>query len=92
MEEIVGIVRETGRQQGRNAYYRECYLLLKQLQDLVMWASNNLLQLYHCDDDLPPSSDHGLNRVAEIAAHLRNVIHDFNSKAGEAESKWEEFS
>lgn len=70
MEEIVGIVREIGRQQGRNAYYQECYLLLKQLQDSVMWASNNLLKLYHCNYDLTSSSDHGLDLVAEIAEHL----------------------
>lgn len=92
MEEIVGVVREIGRQQGRNAYYRECYLLLKQLQDSVTWASNNLLQLYHGSYDQPRSSNHGLGPVAENTTHLRNTIHNLNVKAGEAKSKWEEFS
>jgi hypothetical protein len=32
MDEIVEIVRQIGRQQGENAYYRACYGLLKHLQ------------------------------------------------------------
>ncbi|EKV12560.1 hypothetical protein PDIG_43130 [Penicillium digitatum PHI26] len=45
MEEISDIVRETGRQQTENSYYRTCYKLLKQLQDLVAQASDDLLCL-----------------------------------------------
>ena len=57
-----------------------------------MWASNNLLKLYHCNYDLTLSLDHGLDLVTEIAARLQNAVHDLNSKAGKAKSKWEEFS
>ncbi|KAJ5704396.1 hypothetical protein N7536_000085 [Penicillium majusculum] len=46
MEEIAEIVREIGRQQGKNAYYRACYHYLKQLQDSVAHASDGLCQLY----------------------------------------------
>jgi hypothetical protein len=47
MDEIIEIVRRIGRQQGQNAYYRTCYTLLKQSQDLILETSNELLDLYH---------------------------------------------
>ena len=87
-EDIVGIVREIGRQQGRNAYYRTCYLLLKQLQDSVLRATNDLLRLYHSDDSIPAQD---FEPVAEISAHLRNAVHDLQSRARKAQSNWEEF-
>jgi hypothetical protein len=35
MDEIAEIVRVIRQQQGENSFYRVCYGLLKQLQDLV---------------------------------------------------------
>ena len=46
MDEIADIVRQVGRQQGENAYYRACYALLKRLQELTSQASNDLLRLH----------------------------------------------
>lgn len=87
-EDIVEIVREIGRQQGQNAYYRACYLLLKQLQDSVLWASNDLLRLYYSNDSIPAQD---FESVAEISACLRNAVHDLQSRARRAKMNWEEF-
>lgn len=87
-EDIVSIVREIGRHQGRNAYYRTCYLLLKQLQDSVLCASNGLHRLLYSNDSI---SAQDFEPVAEISAHLRNVVHDLQSRARKAQSNWKEF-
>ena len=87
-EDIVEIVREIGRQQGQNAYYRACYLLLKQLQDSVLCASNDLLRLYYSDDSVPAPD---FEPVAEISARLRNAAYDLQSRARRAKMNWEEF-
>lgn len=88
MDEIAEIVRAIGQQQGQNAYYRVCYSLFKQLQDLVLHTSNDLLQLYHPNDsawaqDLRPASD--------IAIFIQNTVEDLNSQAQRAQSSWERF-
>ena len=46
MARIEDIVREIGRQQGENVYYRTCYHLLKHLQDLVDQVTDELLRLH----------------------------------------------
>ncbi|KAJ5111911.1 hypothetical protein NUU61_001541 [Penicillium alfredii] len=61
MDEIEDIVRRIGRQQGENAYYRSCYVLLKQLQDAVGKAAEDLLRLHQSGaflsfDDFHPVS------------------------------------
>ncbi|KAJ5642304.1 hypothetical protein N7490_006304 [Penicillium lividum] len=45
MDEIAKLVRELGRQQRENAFYRICYGLLKRLQDTLGQASDDLLFL-----------------------------------------------
>ena len=81
MEDIVSIVREIGRQQGRDAYYRTCYLLLNQLQDSVLCASNGLLRHFYSNDSIMAQD---FEPVAEISAHLPNAVHDLQSKARKA--------
>lgn len=88
MEDIVSIVREIGRQQGWNAYYRTCYLLLKQLQVSVLCASDGLLRQFYSNDSILAQD---FEPVAEISAHLRNAVHDLQSRARKARSNWEEF-
>ena len=86
MDEIVRIVRAIGRQQGRNAYYRVCYGLLKQLQDLVLHTSNDLLRLY-CPGGSVGERD--LGPVSRIAVALRNTVDEYNARARTARSRWE---
>lgn len=42
MQDIPEIVREIGRQQGANVFYRTCYDSLKRLQDVVAQAYDDL--------------------------------------------------
>lgn len=87
-EDIVEIVREIGRQQCQNAYYRACYLLLKQLRDSVLCASNGLLRLYYSNDSIHAQD---FEPVAEISARLRDAVYDLQSRARRAQMNWEEF-
>ncbi|KAJ5135374.1 uncharacterized protein N7515_004652 [Penicillium bovifimosum] len=70
MDEIAEIVREIGRQQGENAYYRSCYESLKRLQDLVAEASDDLSQLYQHNTYKPPCDI----RAHQVADGLRRAI------------------
>lgn len=51
MEEIAEIVREIGRQQSENAYYRTCFHLLKRLQDLTERSAGKLSHLYQLNNE-----------------------------------------
>jgi chorismate mutase len=84
MDEIVEIVRRIGRQQGRNAYYRTCYTLLKKSQDLILQTSNELLDLYHSNAFEEPES------VSTIADDLRDDIHAMIARERRARSHWDE--
>lgn len=72
MEEIAEIVREIGRQQSENAYYRACYDYLKQLQDSVAQNSDALYQLYQ-EGIFNPSCDSW--PAHEVAERLRWSIY-----------------
>lgn len=67
MEDIEKIVRRMGQQQAENMYYRECYALLKHLQDDTQQTVNKLKELYD-------SHHHPLSNVQETLADLRNTI------------------
>lgn len=85
MDEIVKIVRRMGRQQGQNAYYRTCYTLLNSSQDVILQASNKLLDLYYSDAFEGPES------VSAIANDLRDDIHALVARERRARSHWDEF-
>ena len=85
MEEIVEIVRQIGRQQGQNAYYRTCYTLLYTSQDLIFEASNKLLDLYYSNKFEEPES------VSTIADDLRNDIHALIAREHRARPHWDAF-
>lgn len=65
------IVREIGRQQSENVYYRTCYDSLKRLQDLVAQASDALCQLYQYNTNSPP---HDFQSPHQVAIELQNAI------------------
>lgn len=68
MDDIEFIVREIGRQQGKNAYYRICYNLFKQLQEIVAHSSEKLILLNYEKTPLSPEKRHA---VCHIVEHLR---------------------
>jgi hypothetical protein len=86
MEEIAEIVREIGRQQTDNSYYRTCYGLLKQLQDLVAQSSDDLrcLQQY---ETLFPSND--FLPIHHIATELQNSVAKLSEQEKRSHSAWE---
>lgn len=88
MDEIVEIVRQIGRQQGENAYYRTCYDLLKQLQDLVEQAAGDLLRLHQAGGYLPSDN---LQPVCQIAEELQHSAEKLLCQAQRVQSSWEEF-
>lgn len=71
MEEIETIVKDIGRQQAENTYYRVCYNLFKQLQELVDQVSNELFRLYTYE---PSSPVRYSIEVHQIAEDLRNSV------------------
>ncbi|KOC07047.1 hypothetical protein AFLA70_559g000440 [Aspergillus flavus AF70] len=85
MDEIVELVRRMGRQQGQNAYYRTCYTLLNTSHDVILEASNKLLDLYYSDTFDGPES------VSTIADDLRNDICALVARERRARSHWDEF-
>ncbi|OQD77355.1 hypothetical protein PENANT_c111G07522 [Penicillium antarcticum] len=89
MEEIVEIVRQIGRQQGENIYFRACYALFKHLQDKSEQASEDLIRLHQSgacgllDDEFYP--------VYQVAQELQASVHNLANQARKAQSACEEF-
>jgi hypothetical protein len=84
MEEIEELVRKMGQQQTENMYYRECYALLKHLQDSTQQTVNNLKELYDSHRHRP------LSNVQETLADLRNTICGLVQNACQAQLECED--
>jgi hypothetical protein len=65
MNGIADIVRAIGHQQGEYAYYRACYSLFKQLQDLVAEVAEDLNGLYESQQCNPSEG------FLAVSQHLR---------------------
>ena len=64
-QEILSLLRDIGRERGDNALYRECYVLYKALQDYSLSASEQLMRLYHQEQQLA-SEDSAANLAREL--------------------------
>jgi septation ring formation regulator EzrA len=84
MEEIEELVRKMGQQQTENMYYRECYALLKHLQDSTQQTVNNLKELYDSHRHRP------LSNVQETLADLRNTVRVLVRNACQAQVECED--
>ncbi|KAJ5146608.1 uncharacterized protein N7515_001172 [Penicillium bovifimosum] len=81
MNDIADIVRAIGHQQGEYAYYRACYSLFKQLQDLVAKVTEDLNGLCESQQCNPSEGFLAVSQVAEdfrssvqsISAHEKNA-------------------
>lgn len=89
MDEIVEIVRQIGRQQGENAYYRACYGLLKRLQELIEQASEELLR--HQQSGPPGSPSQSSDHAYRILWELQESTFDLVDQGCDAQSSCEEF-
>lgn len=89
MDEIVEIVRQIGRQQGENAYYRACYGLLKRLQELTEQASEEMLRRQQTATlDLSSKS---FGDAYKILHDLQESTLDVIDQACDAQAACEEF-
>jgi hypothetical protein len=87
MDEITQIVRDIGRQQAHNAYYRKCYSLLKHLQECVDRTSDDLLRL-HQAGELVSYCD-GVRPVNSIMDELRHSVLELIERARNAQTSCE---
>lgn len=83
------IVRQIGRQQGENVYFRTCYALFKHLQDKAEQASEDLLHLHQ--SGAFGFSDDEFYLVYQVAQELQISVHDLADQALKAQLACEEF-
>ncbi|KAJ5640334.1 uncharacterized protein N7484_008196 [Penicillium longicatenatum] len=88
MDEIADIIRELGRQQGENTFYRICYGLLKRLQDTLSQASDDLL--FHCQHD-PYNTSRDFDPIHQIAEELKTLVEDIKDRERMSLMALEEF-
>jgi hypothetical protein len=77
MGDIADIVRAIGQQQGEYAYYRACYSLFKQLQELVAEVTKDLDDFYKSEKCNP--SD-GFSAVSQVAENFRLSIQSITTQ------------
>ncbi|KAJ5672856.1 hypothetical protein N7507_001983 [Penicillium longicatenatum] len=81
MDEIADIVREIGRQQAENLFYRKCYGILKHLQDVVSHIADDLIQIHE-------RSLHGdagdLRHACQVVEELRMYLNEIYDRENNA--------
>lgn len=80
------LIREISWHRGRNCFYRACYQLLKELQEVVSEAVELLLSLYH----LNPSafSQNNYSPVTDIAFRMQEILRTLSDRESEALNDW----
>jgi hypothetical protein len=76
------LIREISWHRGRNRFYRACYQLLKELQEVVSEVTEVLLSLYH----FPPSpfAQIDYSAVTDIAFRMREILRTLSDQESEA--------
>lgn len=77
MNDIADIVRAIGQQQGEYAYYRACYSLFKQLQDLVADVAEDLDGLYKSQQS---NCSEGFSAVSRVAENFRSSVQSISAQ------------
>ena len=85
----INLIREIGWHRGKNCFYRACYSLLKELQEVTEQAADDLLCLYDSKHPLPQGRP-GYRRVTDIATKLRQNLANFTYRESEASKSWDE--
>jgi hypothetical protein len=83
MSDISDIARAIGHQQGEYAYYRACYSLFKQLQDLVADMKEDLKTLH---ENRQSNSSEGLLEVSQLADHFHSSVQSISAQENNARS------
>ncbi|KAI9041058.1 uncharacterized protein KD926_007475 [Aspergillus affinis] len=87
-ENEINLIREIGWHRGKNRFYRACYVLLKELQDVVEQATDDLLLQYH-SEPYPDEYEAGYSAVTDIAVKLRQKLESFSRRESEAADAWD---
>jgi hypothetical protein len=86
-ERELALIREIGRQKAKNRFYRSCYALLKELQEVTEQAVDDLLLLYHSDLG-ENSSRRGYRPVIEITERLQRDLGKLTTRESDAVTAW----
>ncbi|OJZ80088.1 hypothetical protein ASPFODRAFT_53961 [Aspergillus luchuensis CBS 106.47] len=87
MDEILELVRQIGRQQGQNTYYRSCYFFLKDLQDLIPHVLHRLNNLHRGQC----VAGQGVDTAIAIATDLRAAVDSLKMRKYKSTLRWKEF-
>lgn len=85
----IDLIREISWHRGKNRFYRACYSLLKELQEVAEQATDDLLLLYHSERSLPQRGV-GYRPVTDIATKLQQDLANFTYRESEASDSWNE--
>lgn len=85
----IDLIREISWHRSKNRFYRACYSLLKELQEVTEQATDDLLLLYHSERSLPQRRV-GYRPVTDIATKLQQDLANFTYRESEASDSWNE--
>ena len=85
----IDLIREISWHRSKNRFYRACYSLLKELQEVTEQATDDLLLLYHSERSLPQRRV-GYRPVTDIATKLQQDLANFTYRESEACDSWNE--
>ncbi|KAJ6171551.1 hypothetical protein N7470_000618 [Penicillium chermesinum] len=86
MQELQAVVRQIGRQQIENTFYRTCYNILKTLQDTVARSADDMMYVFHNGSHSSLEDPAPLRQLAE---ELKSAIAEFQTHERRAELEME---
>ncbi|KAH1355724.1 hypothetical protein KXX35_008580 [Aspergillus fumigatus] len=85
-EREIDLIREISWHRGRNRFYRACYQLLKELQEVVSEVTDVLLGLYHFTPS--PFAQIDYSPVTDIAFRMQEILRTLSDRESEALNAW----
>ncbi|KAL5365886.1 hypothetical protein BJX96DRAFT_159941 [Aspergillus floccosus] len=85
----VDIIREIGQHRAVNRFYRACYNLLKELQEVVERTIDELLLVYH-SEAVPDRNGGDYRHIADIAGRLKDSLERLEFLESAASDAWNE--
>ena len=85
----IDLIREISWHRSKNRFYRACYSLLKELQEVTEQATDDLFLLYHSERSLSQRRV-GYRPVTDITTKLQQDLANFTYRESEASDSWNE--
>lgn len=85
----VDIIREIGQHRAVNRFYRTCYNLLKELQEVVERTIDDLLLVYH-SEAVPYPNGGDYRNISDIAGRLKDSLERLEFLESAASDAWNE--